>query len=148
MRATTLVFALVLSMSGSAAAQDWDQYTSTQDGFKVDFPGQPKVTQTTWKSEYGYMLPAHVYSVDKGREHYSMTVVDYNGIEQLGIERAAKCPPGAETCQGQRAGWPGQCHRSRVLDAGHTRRARLCVIQVHSTGRQGDGVPVELAGPR
>jgi hypothetical protein len=104
MRAATFVFALVLSMAGSAVAQDWDQFTSTQDGFKLDFPGAPKVTQTTWKSEYGFMLPADVYSVDKGREHYSMTVVDYNGIQQMGIEKAAKCPPGAETCQGQRAG--------------------------------------------
>jgi hypothetical protein len=104
MRALTFVFALVLSMAGSAFAQDWEQFTSTQDGFKLDFPGAPKVTQTTWKSEYGFMLPAHVYSVDKGREHYSMTVVDYNGIQQMGIEKSAKCPPGAETCQGQRAG--------------------------------------------
>ena len=104
MRAATFVFVLVLSMAGSAVAQDWDQFTNTQDGFKLDFPGAPKVTQTTWKSEYGFMLPAHVYSVDKGREHYSMTVVDYNGIQQMGIEKAAKCPPGAETCQGQRAG--------------------------------------------
>jgi len=104
MRTTVLVFALMLSVSGAAAAQEWDLYVSTQDGFKVDFPGQPKVTETTWKSEYDYMLPARVYSVDKGREHYSMTVVDYNGIRQMGMERSAKCPPGAETCQGQRAG--------------------------------------------
>ena len=104
MRTTVLVFALMLSVSGAAAAQEWELYVSTQDGFKVDFPGQPKVTATTWKSEYDYMLPARVYSVDKGREHYSMTVVDYNGIQQMGMERSAKCPPGAETCQGQRAG--------------------------------------------
>ena len=104
MRATALVFALVLSMAGPAVAQEWDLYVNTQDGFKIDFPGQPKVTETTWKTEQGYVLPAHVYSVDKGKEHYSMTVADYNGIQQMGIERAAKCPPGAETCQGQRAG--------------------------------------------
>ena len=104
MRATALVFALMLSIARPAFAQEWDQYINTEDGFKVDFPGQPKITQTTWKSEYGYMLPARVYSVDKGKEHYSMTVVDYNGIQAMGRERSAKCPPGAETCQGQRAG--------------------------------------------
>src|SRR5258705_11054676 len=55
-------------------------------------------------SEYGYMLPARVYTVDKGKEHYSMTVVGYNGIQKQGLERQAKCPPGAEPCQGQRGG--------------------------------------------
>jgi len=33
-----------------------------------------------------------------------MTVVDYTGIERLGMERSQKCPVGAETCQGQPAG--------------------------------------------
>ena len=103
MRVTAIVFAVTLSIAGSASAQEWDQYVSTKDGFKVDFPGQPKITETTYKSEYGYMLPARVYTVEKGREHYSMTVVDYNGIEQMGAERSAKCPAGAEPCQGQRA---------------------------------------------
>lgn len=104
MRVTSLAFAVALSVAGSASAQEWEQYVSTQDGFKVDFPGQPKVAETTWKSEYDYMLPARVYSVDKGRERYSITVVDYNGIQKMGAERAAKCPAGAEPCQGQRGG--------------------------------------------
>jgi len=104
MRATAFVFVLVLSMNGSARAQEWEQYVNTQDGFKVDFPGAPKVTDTTWKTEQGYVLPAHLYSAEKGGEKYSMLVADYNGIEKMGQERAAKCPAGAETCQGQRAG--------------------------------------------
>jgi hypothetical protein len=105
MRAITLAFALALFIAGPAVAQDdWTEYQNNQDGFKVDFPGQPKVADSTWKTDQGYVLPAHVYTADRGREHYSMTVVDYNGIEKLGAERAAKCPPGAETCQGQRAG--------------------------------------------
>ncbi len=102
MRVTAIVSAVALSIAGSASAQEWDQYVSTQDGFKVDFPGTPKVTETTYKSEYGYMLPARVYSADVGKAHYSMTVVDYNGIEKMGAERSAKCPAGAEPCQGQR----------------------------------------------
>ena len=51
MRITALVVGLVLSASGSAAAQEWIEYVNTPDGFKVNFPGQPKVTETTWKSE-------------------------------------------------------------------------------------------------
>ena len=74
MRVTAIVFAVALSIAGSASAQEWDQYVSTQDGFKVDFPGTPKITETTYKSEYGYMLPARVYSADVGKTHYSVTV--------------------------------------------------------------------------
>ena len=93
-------------MSGAAVAQEWTEYVNTQEGFKVDLPGQPKVTETTWKSQMEYILPARVYSADRGREHYSITVVDYTPIEQLGIERAKTCPPGNAQCR-QNAGIMG-----------------------------------------
>lgn len=99
MRMTAFVFALVLSMSGPAAAQEWDQYTNIQDGFKVNFPGQPKVTETTWTSQMNYTLPMRVYSAEKGRERYSLSVVDYSSIEQQGIERSKTCPPGNANCR-------------------------------------------------
>ena len=104
MRVIAVAFAVAVFSAGSASAQEWEQFVSTRDGFKVDFPGQPKVTETTWKSEYDYMLPARIYSADKGKEHYSITVVDYNGIQKMGLERQANCPAGAEPCQGQRGG--------------------------------------------
>ena len=87
MRTIVLVFAM-LSVSGPAAAQQWTEYVNTQDGFKVNFPGQPTVTETTWQSQLDYVLPARVYSADRGREHYSVTVVDYSDLERQGIERA------------------------------------------------------------
>ena len=99
MRMAALAFALVLSVSGLAIAQEWDEYVNTKDGFKVNFPGQPKVTETTWKSQMEYTLPARVYSADRGREHYSITVVDYSGLEQQGIERSKNCPPGNQQCR-------------------------------------------------
>jgi hypothetical protein len=99
MRMAAFIVALVLSMPVAAAAQEWDQYTSIRDGFKVDFPGPPKITETTWKSQFDYTLPARVYSVDRGNEHYSVTVVDYSGIQQLGIERSKTCPPGNQQCR-------------------------------------------------
>ena len=107
MRTTALVFALVLSVSGPAFAQDWTEYQNNQDGFKVDFPGQPKVTETTWKTQFDYILPARVYSADRGRERYSVTVVDYNAIEPQGIARRKACPPGAEPCIGSDLSGPG-----------------------------------------
>jgi len=48
----------------------------------------------------GYSLPARVFTVDRGREHYSVTVADYRGIEKLGIAKSQSCAPGAETCIG------------------------------------------------
>jgi hypothetical protein len=104
---TALVFALVLSVSGPAVAQEWEEYVNTQDGFKVNFPGQPKVTEITWKSQLDYILPARVYSADRGREHYSMTVVDYTALEQLGIERSKTCPPGNQQCRATNVGIMG-----------------------------------------
>ncbi len=107
MRTTALVFALVLSVSGPAFAQDWTEYQNNQDGFKVDFPGQPKVTETTWKTQFDYILPARVYSADRGRERYSLTVVDYSRLEPQGIERRKACPAGAEPCIGSDLSGPG-----------------------------------------
>ena len=107
MRTTTLVLAFILSVSGIAAAQEWADYSNPRDGFKITFPGQPTVSTTTWTSEHGYTLPGRVYSLDKGKEHYSVTVVDYTGIEQLGIERAKGCPPRANVCTGNDLGGLG-----------------------------------------
>jgi hypothetical protein len=93
MRASRLALALVIFTAGTASAQNWDQYTFKEDGFKVDFPAAPKVTTTTFKSEYGADLPAKVYTVDQGREHYKVTVADYTQAPRILDENAAKtCP--------------------------------------------------------
>ena len=94
-----LVVALVLA-AGSASAQDWAEFVSARDGFRVNFPGQPTVQDTTYLSEFGYTLPARVFSAERGRERYVMTVVDYTGIEAMGRERIKTCPPGVERCRG------------------------------------------------
>ena len=99
MRVTVVVVAFALLASVHAAAQEWDEYTNVTDGFKINFPGQPKVTEGTWTSQLNYKLPMRVYSAEKGRERYSVTVVDYSGIEQLGVERAKTCPPGNANCR-------------------------------------------------
>ena len=110
MRTTAFVFAFVLSFSGFAGAQEWVEYVSKQDGFKIDFPEQPKITETTWKSQLDYVLPARVYSVDKGRERYSLTAVDYSGLEQQGIDRSKTCPPGNQQCRGNNTGVIGAAY--------------------------------------
>lgn len=95
----TMMVAL-LGVAAAGHAQDWMEFVSIEDGFRVDFPGQPRVQQTTWMSEYEYALPARVYSADRGREHYAVTVVDYSGIEEMGKARRRSCPAGAEPCIG------------------------------------------------
>ena len=99
MRATATFFALLLSIPGLAAAQDWEEYVSRQDGFSINFPGQPRVTETTWKSQLNYTLPARIYSAERAQGRYSITVVDYSSLEQQGIERWKECPPGNAQCR-------------------------------------------------
>ena len=71
-----LSLASILCLSVPAVAQEWTEFGSREDGFTVNFPGQPKVEETTFVSEYDYALPARVYSAERGRERYSMTVVE------------------------------------------------------------------------
>jgi hypothetical protein len=104
MRAITLAIAMLLGLGSASRAQEWIEYQNNEDGFKVNFPGDPKITDMPWVTEQGYIIPARVYSGEMGGGKYSMTVVDYTVIERLGMDRSSKCPVGAETCQGQPAG--------------------------------------------
>ena len=91
--------ALILLLSGPSFAQGWIEYPRVEDGFFVNFPGEPTIEDITWESEYEATFPARVYSVDTDRGRYSMTVVDYRDAERIHTERvqAEGCPPGAET---------------------------------------------------
>lgn len=101
MRSISLLSAVAIaSLAGSSAAQEWIEFASTLDRFTLNFPGQPRIEDTTYTSEYGAVLPARVYHAENGSSRYSMTVVDYRPLEQLLTEKSAACPPGAETCSG------------------------------------------------
>jgi hypothetical protein len=101
----TTAVVLTLALASPAAAQEeWDVFSSKEDGFSVNFPGQPKVETTTWMTEYRYTVPARIYRAERGRERYTVTVADYRNLEQQGIERAKTCPRGAETCLGNQVG--------------------------------------------
>jgi hypothetical protein len=99
--------AVVLAATSAAFAQvEWIDFVSKEDGFHANFPGQPKVEQITWTSQYGYKLPARVYSATLGPDRYSVTVVDYSSLEKQGEARAAQCPAGAEPCRGNQVAGP------------------------------------------
>ena len=91
---------LLLALSAPASAQEWIDYVSKEDRFTGNFPGQPKVTQTTYMSQYGAELPARVYSADRGKSRYSLTVVDYSQIEKILTAKAQKCAAKTEGCYG------------------------------------------------
>src|SRR5207249_10187121 len=92
--------ALAVFISGPSFAQEWIEFASREDRFTCNFPSQPKVTETTYRSEYGADLPARVYSATQGQSRYSVTVVDYNQAQRILTEKAKNCPAGAEPCLG------------------------------------------------
>ena len=51
-----------------------------------------------------YTLPMRVYRADKGRERYSVTVVDYSSIERRASSGCKTCPPGNANCRATLAG--------------------------------------------
>ena len=85
--------ALILWMCTPALAQEWKEFAFQQDRFTCNFPGDPKITDTTFMSQFGHRLPARVYSVELSPNHkFSVTVVDYSNITQLGLEKQKACP--------------------------------------------------------
>jgi hypothetical protein len=79
---------------------EWEEIVSQEERFSAVFPGRPTIQETPWMSQFGAVLPARVYGLAKGRSRFSATVVNYNPVERLLVERSRSCPPGANTCQG------------------------------------------------
>jgi hypothetical protein len=99
MRLSPLVpAALILFISGPAAAQGWSEYTSREDFFIVNFPAEPTVRRIDYPTEFGITLPARVYSVADASSRYSVTVVDYSAGEQIHMTRAKNCQGYPDTC--------------------------------------------------
>ena len=88
--------AMVL-MSDYASAQEWMDYTSRQDRFTVLFPAEPTIREFTYTSWREAKLPARTYTVQRGAERYSVTVVDYTVAERVHAERAKTCETGAHS---------------------------------------------------
>ena len=107
-RISLLAAALILLGSGTPFAQEWIQYASRTDFFGVNFPGEPKVQDITYPSEYGVNLPGRVYRVDSGQSRYSVTVVDYKDIEKIHTERAEQCKKAGGEGDACNNGWRGE----------------------------------------
>ena len=98
--------ALIMCMSGPAFAQGWIDYTSQEDLFGVNFPGEPDVEETTWASEYGADMPARVYSVATDRGSYSATVVDFSRAQEIHAARIEECMAATGRCRDGGGGNP------------------------------------------
>ena len=92
--------ALIVAGSDRAFAQEWVEFANLQYRFTCNFPSQPKITETTFRSERGADLPMRVYSATQGQSRYSVTVIDYSQARRILAEKAKTCPPGAEPCSG------------------------------------------------
>jgi hypothetical protein len=80
--------ALILTLlSTNAHAQEWVDFTSREDRFTVNMPGQPKVDAIQWPSEYGLVFPGRVYTAMRGAEKYTITVIDYSDAEKRYAEK-------------------------------------------------------------
>ena len=90
------IAAAVLLISTHAVAQEWIEYTSTQDHFSVNFPSQPMVRDFTYTSWLDAKLPAREYTVTKGKERYSVTFVDYTVAQAVHAEMAKAFNCGAD----------------------------------------------------
>src|SRR6266850_2572726 len=90
-RISLITAALILVMAGPSLAQEWMDFTSRTDFFHVNFPGEPKVKDITYPTEYEITLPGRVYSVENGPDRYSVTAIDYKDSEKIHTARAELC---------------------------------------------------------
>jgi hypothetical protein len=75
--------ACILFVARPLLAEEWDRYQNMEGRFAVSAPGQPKVENFKWKSEYNSMFPATAYRWQDGANRYSVTVVDYSDSEAI-----------------------------------------------------------------
>ncbi len=87
----------ILFISGPAFAQSWIEYTSRQDLFSINFPGEPTVEDTTYTSQYEAEYPARVYTRQNGESRYSITVVDHTDAARIFKERVEAGAPGGHS---------------------------------------------------
>ena len=109
--------ALVLCVSGSAFAQGvtWTEYVSKADFFSISFPGEPKVQEITYPTEYRITLPGRVYSVENRGSRFSVTVVDYRDAQKIHEARNKKCAADGgdgDQCQDD---WPEEMRGALVF---------------------------------
>ena len=85
-----ILCASALSFPLLSFAQDWTEFVSMEDRFRMFGPGQPEVEEISYPSEYGVEYPARVYIYEDDPNRYSLTVVDYSDAQRIHSERTNK----------------------------------------------------------
>jgi hypothetical protein len=49
-----IIAGITVLLGATLLAQEWSTYTNRVDRFEVNFPGQPKVEEITWPSEFDH----------------------------------------------------------------------------------------------
>jgi hypothetical protein len=78
MRLIPVIIAALLTLCGTASAQEWTEYLDRQARFSINFPGRPAVREITYTSATGAAVPARVFTASYGSARYSLTAVDFN----------------------------------------------------------------------
>ncbi len=60
-----------------ANAQNWQTFVDQEEFFAINVPGEPKVAEVLYASEWGGQLPSKVYSLTANDVDYRITVVNY-----------------------------------------------------------------------
>jgi len=91
---------LVLAMvTTPAQSQEWRQYLAFDDFFSISFPGEPTIRGTTYRTEYGIVLPAKTYTAEDFLGSYVVTVMDWAEAQELHDARFAACQAsGSNAC--------------------------------------------------
>lgn len=61
---------------------EWIEYSNREDRFAVNLPGQPTTRDITYQPQRGKPLRGRVYTVQNGRQRYSVTVVDFTSVRE------------------------------------------------------------------
>jgi len=137
--------ALILFVSAPSLAQEWIEYASRADFFTVNFPGEPKVRDITYRTEYGITLPGRVHAYEAGPSRYSVTVVDYADVQKIHAERVKDCHGYPDTCNNP---WVGELRGALDYAAWSLlqRDAKVTYYAYANTDRI-EGRRIQLANP-
>ncbi len=73
---------LALVLSASAAAQAWTEHENRQEGWLMNFPGEPRLENRPYTTASGTTVDSKVYSAESGGGTYSFTFVELAGRSQ------------------------------------------------------------------
>jgi len=137
--------ALILFVSAPSLAQEWIEYASRADFFTVNFPGEPKVRDITYRTEYGITLPGRVHAYEAGPSRYSVTVVDYADVQKIHAERVKDCHGYPDTCNNP---WVGELRGALDYAAwGLLQRDAKVTYYAYANTDRIEGRRIQLANP-